>query len=197
MDTRTSKSKRARRLDRDHETGHYASSSSAMSERSFPVTPPDTSDFDADAFINMASVDVPMSSHASSWRDTPPTSPISTSPTKTISPALLADHNSPHNPYAAITGASSPENGLGYDDILFGAISSHPGVGGQESLFSDALSPEYGSSDTCSPFAGNDDFEIELLKAGGGWAMEPVSARGFENEASVAMALDRWLSSNS
>lgn len=196
MDSRTSKAKKARRLDRDHDNtagGYYASSSSAMSERSFPVTPPDTSDFDADAFINMASVDVPMSSHASSWRDTPPTSPVSASPTKTISPALLADHGSPA--YNGIMGGSSPETGL-YDDALFGAVSSHPGVSGQESLFSDALSPEYGSSDGPSPFTGDDDFEMEMIKAaaGGGW-QDPFSGRA-DPEMVTALALDRWLSTH-
>lgn len=199
MDTRTSKSKKARRLDREHDAaaigGHYASSISSMSQRSFPVTPPDTNDFDADAFINMASVDVPMSSHASSWRDTPPTSPVSAGPTKTISPALLADHSSPGN-YHAITGASSPENGLPYNDVLFGTISSHPGVGGQESLFSDALSPEYGSSDACSPFAGDDDFTLEIMKtAGGGSWSDPFSGR-MEGDGAVMAALDRWLSTH-
>jgi hypothetical protein len=199
MESRTSRAKKARRLDRDHDNaangGHYASSSSAMSERSFPVTPPDTSDFDADAFINMASVDVPMSSHASSWRDTPPTSPVSASPTKTISPALLADHSTSgyHN---GIMGASSPENGLGYDDVLFGTVSSHPGVSGQESLFSDALSPEYGASDGTSPFTGDDDFEMEMIKAaGGGWGQDPFSGR-VDSEMVTALALDRWLSTH-
>ena len=201
VDTRTSRTKKARRLDRDHEFvangGYSASSSSAMSERSFPVTPPDTSDFDADAFINMASVDLPMSSHHSSWRDTPPTSPVSASPTKTISPALLADHSSPSN-YHGITGASSPENGLPYDDALFGAISSHPGVNGQDSLFSDALSPEYGSSDACSPFQGDEAFEMEMLKTAGGgsWGgLESISGR-MEGDGAIVAALDRWLATH-
>ncbi|KAK0258023.1 Metallothionein expression activator [Friedmanniomyces endolithicus] len=101
----------------------YASSSSSGggSDGGFPVTPPDTSDnnndnhFDADAFLNMANADIGYDGITSSWRDTPPTSPISASPSKTadsvdalfdfnaplradigVSPAELASHNSPH-----------------------------------------------------------------------------------------------------
>ncbi|KAK0774106.1 Metallothionein expression activator [Friedmanniomyces endolithicus] len=101
----------------------YASSSSSGggSDGGFPVTPPDTSDinndnhFDADAFLNMANADIGYDGLTSSWRDTPPTSPMSASPSKTadsvdalfdfgaplradigVSPAELATHNSPH-----------------------------------------------------------------------------------------------------
>ncbi|KAK0786367.1 Metallothionein expression activator [Friedmanniomyces endolithicus] len=101
----------------------YASSSSSGggSDGGFPVTPPDTSDmnndnhFDADAFLNMANADIGYDGLTSSWRDTPPTSPMSASPSKTadsvdalfdfgaplradigVSPAELAAHNSPH-----------------------------------------------------------------------------------------------------
>jgi hypothetical protein len=196
MGSRSSKAKKARQIDRERDGGHYASSSSAMSERSFPVTPPDTGDFDADAFINMANVDMPMS-HASSWRDTPPTSPVSASPTKTISPALLAEHSSPGT-YPGMTGASSPDDGFNYDDCLFGAVSSHPGVNGQESLFSDALSPEYGSCDTSSPFGGHQDLEMdmEMMKAAEAAWMEGASTRGMDGEGVMALALDRWLSTH-
>jgi regulatory protein SWI5 len=81
----------------------YASSSSGASERSFPVTPPDTSDaFDADAFLNMANGDVQFDSVTSTWKDTPPTSPVSF-----------------HG------GSSEPDIDFFSDDV----INSQPGVG--------------------------------------------------------------------
>lgn len=102
----------------------YASSSSGASDRSFPVTPPDTSDaFDADAFLNMANGDMQYDNGTSAWRDTPPTSPVTASPTKTVdsfdptfdfnapvrkdigvSPAMLSTHSSPP---ASNNGATS------------------------------------------------------------------------------------------
>ncbi|KAK4955285.1 Metallothionein expression activator [Elasticomyces elasticus] len=62
----------------------YASSGSSNgseggSERGFPTTPPDS--FDADAFLNMTNAESAYT-NISSWRDTPPTSPVSPSPSK-------------------------------------------------------------------------------------------------------------------
>ena len=206
IETRTTKARKARQMDLESDLaggeGAYASSS-CMSERSLPVTPPDTSDFDADAFINMANVDVHFNSNSSSWRDTPPTSPVTASPAKTfnhidhgISPALLTDHSSPAGAgmaYAGFTGASSPENGSMFDDPFdFGAIQAQPGVAGQD-LFSDAMSPEFGSSESCSPFMGNDMLGNVNSAAFG---MEDlISAKAGVGDA-LADALDKWLATN-
>ena len=202
MESRTTKARKARQMDQENENVEviYASSSSGMSEHSLPVTPPDTSDFDADAFINMANVDVHFNSHTSSWRDTPPTSPATASPHKTfvqdhgISPALLTDHSSPaqHNPCVGFTGASSPENGSMFGDGWnFGAIEAQPGVAAKD-LFSDALSPEYGGSDPCSPFAGDEALGTVQSVS---WMVDVVSAAAGES-GGLAEALDRWLSTH-
>nr|POE51127.1 metallothionein expression activator [Quercus suber] len=71
---------------------NYASSNYTASDRSFPVTPPDTSDaFDADTFLNMAEVN----------QHTPPTSPATG-----VSPAMLSQKS----PNSCYDGWSSPEN---------------------------------------------------------------------------------------
>ena len=206
METRTTKAKKARQMDHDNDAAaeaNYASSSSGMSEHSLPVTPPDTGDFEIDAFVNMVNGHDQFNSHTSSWRDTPPTSPATASPTKTvynnyeqgISPALLTDHSSPaaHGGNCdGFTGASSPENGSMFGDAFnFGAIQAQPGVAAQD-LFSDALSPEYGGSDACSPFAGDDTFGTVPSAA---WDVDLVSAKANEG-AALADALDRWLSTH-
>ena len=113
------------------------------------------------------------------------------------SASVLTDLISSPGCWNGIIGASSLEIGLGYDDATFGAISKHLGVSGQESLFSDALSPEYGSSDSPSPFTGDDDFEMEMMKmgGGGGWQQDPISRRA-DPEMVTALTLDRWLSTH-
>ena len=200
METRTTKARKARQM--DHENGdeaNYTSSSSGMSVQSLPDTPPAT-DFDADAFINMANVD--FDSHTSSWRDTPPTSPPS--PAKKslqpadqgISPALLTDHSSPGagvgGEYAGFTGGSSPENGSMFDDgWTFGAVQAQPDIAGQD-LFSDAMSPDYGASDGSSPFIGNETFGTVDSAS---WAMDLVSANVKEGEG-LGAALERWLATH-
>ncbi|KAI7639079.1 hypothetical protein KC318_g22564, partial [Hortaea werneckii] len=81
METRTDKATRQRMKnhertlsggeDQDQQQIACASSSSAASDRSFPVTPPDTSDaFDADAFLNMANGDDQFNMTATAWRGT-------------------------------------------------------------------------------------------------------------------------------
>lgn len=124
----------------------YASSSSGASERGFPVTPPDTSDaFDADVFLNMTNGDMQFNNMTSNWRDTPPTSPVSASPTKTvdsfdptnqhssnqhfdfnaplnngISPSILSNNSSPgtfnNNNNNGAVATASPEST--HDDIF-------------------------------------------------------------------------------
>ncbi|RMY37043.1 hypothetical protein D0864_16516, partial [Hortaea werneckii] len=96
METRTDKALKQRMKnkertlsggeDQDQQQIAYASSSSGASDRSFPVTPPESSDaFDADAFLNMANGDDQFNMTASAWRGTPPTSPpLAASPTKTV-----------------------------------------------------------------------------------------------------------------
>ncbi|KAK4548900.1 hypothetical protein LTR36_008673 [Oleoguttula mirabilis] len=140
----------------------YASSGSGGSDRSFPVTPPDTSDaFDADAFLNMANGDMQFNSITSSWRDTPPTSPVSGSPTKTvdsfdptnqnfdfdaplgqehgISPSILSSHSSPAT-YNGAAAAGSPESNHDVFDYASptassGATSFHGGSNSGEMNF--------------------------------------------------------------
>ncbi|KAK4556010.1 Metallothionein expression activator [Recurvomyces mirabilis] len=105
---------------------NYASSSSGASDRSFPVTPPDTSDdFNTDAFLNMAGGDIQFANVTASWRDTPPTSPPSASPVKTIdsgnptfdfdvpvgiSPAMLSNASSPPVATGAIDAHTPQSN---------------------------------------------------------------------------------------
>jgi len=85
----------------DSPMNYDSPNSSGVSDHSLPMTPPDTSDFDADAFINMGNVEIDYHTTTSSWRDTPPTSPVSTHAPhphqhqmKTISPAMLSKHDS-------------------------------------------------------------------------------------------------------
>ncbi|KAK5116900.1 hypothetical protein LTR62_006621 [Meristemomyces frigidus] len=89
---------------------HYASSSSGASDRSFPVTPPDTSDdFDADQFLTMAHGDLQFNNATSTWRDTPPTSPASASPTKIGVLDQTFDFNAPGGiSLAMLTNGSTP-----------------------------------------------------------------------------------------
>lgn len=178
--TRTTKAKKARQMDRENEIAaqtNYASSNSAYSERSLPVTPPDTSDFDADAFINMANVDVPFNSNTSSWRDTPPTSPASASPTKVVE------------------GCSSP---IGYDNYDCGIMDSHPDVAAHE-LFSDAFSTSYGSPEGSSPFTSMDMPENATAAAASAWDEfmndKPLSAAEDEHPG-MADQLTWWIRQN-
>lgn len=185
--TRTDKAKKARAIDAANAseesaaqaTVNYASSSSVISEHSLPMTPPDASDMDADVFFNLAAAsDEPMHfSNAVNWNDTPPTSPVSSSPVKaadpthhhrpTISPAMLSTRCTPSptlpggDTGCSFEGASSPFTaGHGLGDFNYGAIDAQPGVA-QQDLFSDAFSPShFGGSDHSSPFdAGVDDLQ--------------------------------------
>ena len=190
-ETRATKAKKARQMDRetDAKAGanemHYASSNSAASERSLPVTPPDTSDFDADALINYnADVDVVFTSANTTWRDTPPTSPVCAEhfkPSEGIVPAVLE-------------GCSSPPD---YGDIFeanmnLGAISTEPGTIGGDELFSDAFSPSAygGSTDMSSPFNGGeiDDF-AEMKRISQGDFAVPTTPL-------VGQILETWLAAN-
>ncbi|KAK5117138.1 hypothetical protein LTR85_008906 [Meristemomyces frigidus] len=169
IETRVDKATKQRKKNKSKSAGDeqdqqvvYASSSSGASERSFPVTPPDTSDaFDADAFLNMANGDMQFNSMTSSWRDTPPTSPISASPTKTvdsfdptnqnfdfnaplnqdngISPSILSNHSSPAT-YNGAAAAASPESNHDIFDYASptasnGATSFHGGSSPAEMNF--------------------------------------------------------------
>ena len=186
--TRTTKAKKARDMDRETEADaepHYASSS--LSEHSLPVTPPYTSDFDNSAYFEIASAE--MMSGATNWRDTPPTSPASAAPTKTIDPAELSCMGGgAGTACASFTGGSSPETGGDVDSTMnFGAVGAQPGVAEQD-FFSDAFSPSYGSTDASSPFNPDDMVEWkevgrpdELVEGGGGLA---VHLEGL---------LDQWL----
>lgn len=177
--TRTDKAKKARAIDAANATEegasqpiiNYASSSSVISEHSLPMTPPDASDMDADAFFNLAeaSDDNVMMNGAINWNDTPPTSPVSSSPMKTIdniatiSPNMLSNRSSPSPtmPGAGMSfeGCSSPIMGGNnmQSDFEYGVIDAQPGVA-QQDLFSDAFSPShYAGSDHSSPLNGSTD----------------------------------------
>lgn len=174
--TRTEKAKKARAIDAANaaEEGaaqliNYASSSSVISEHSLPLTPPGA-DMDTDIFFNMAEASDDMHLNSGiNFNDTPPTSPVSSSPVKTIdntvtiSPAMLSTRSSPcpTAPGATVSfnGGSSPITGDAdmQDDYNYGVLDAQPGVAQQE-LFSDAFSPlQYGASDHSSPFMGNAD----------------------------------------
>ncbi|TKA22019.1 hypothetical protein B0A50_08534 [Salinomyces thailandicus] len=169
METRVDKASRQRKKNKeraaeaggdDQESDQqqivYASSSSGGSDRSFPVTPPDTSDaFDTDAFLNMANGDTQYNNMTSAWRETPPTSPFISSPTKTvdsvdptntsnqpfnfdlplnqhqgISPAMLSARDSPC-PANNMPAGSTPD---GHRDVFsYGSPSGEPSFHGGSS----------------------------------------------------------------
>jgi len=122
----------------------YASSSSGASERSFPVTPPESSDaFDADAFLNMANTDIAYNPVTSSWRDTPPTSPVSASPTKTTDGSIdqVFDFNAPmikkvsaspstHSSPHANTATYAPSPESTQDNFTYASPSASGNAGG-------------------------------------------------------------------
>ena len=128
--------------DSDFQILYANSSSSAASDRSFPTTPPGDS-FDADAFLNMAGGEMDFNTMPSTWRDTPPTSPISgSSPSKPssafdfnaippattntvgISPAMLSTHSSP----PAANAAHTPTSQHDIDDIFASCVSPPNGT---------------------------------------------------------------------
>ena len=172
--TRTEKAKKARAIDAANATEvgaaqpaiNYASSSSVISEHSLPMTPPDLGDTDANVLFNFteASDDNMHFNSVVNWNDTPPTSPVSSSPLKTvdqtttISPAMLSNRSSPSpnlpGGNVSFEGCSSPING-GMDlDFNYGTIDAQPGVA-QQDLFSEAFSPSgYAGSDHSSPLGG-------------------------------------------
>ena len=115
FDSRRDKASRARRMDSANAAAEAAynsgSSDSGASDHSFPVTPPDSSDInEADFNFNDFTNGEAFSSE--SWQfDTPPTSPLYASPTKTmevsdfsspsfgaeqtVAPDVLSSHGSP------------------------------------------------------------------------------------------------------
>jgi hypothetical protein len=183
MDDRTTKAKKARKMDRECAAdGSYASSnSSAMSENGLPVTPPDSSDFmDAEAFMSLA--------------QTPPTSPPSPQKSACISPAALIAGAGHNGDYGSFTGVSSPENGFnGQDDFNFGAVDANPGLAKMQ-LFSDAMSPEYGSTMPGSSPPSGDEMEMPIEKYGMDWGRMgvPLSPTGIE-EAAMEDMISAWI----
>ena len=88
METRTQKAAFTRSM----EHSKAASSSSALSEHSLPDTPPQDSDaMDTADFLNTNGAESQFNTAARSWLDTPPTSPPSISPTKSINSKVVID----------------------------------------------------------------------------------------------------------
>ncbi|KAK5169145.1 Metallothionein expression activator [Saxophila tyrrhenica] len=194
MDSRTSKAKKARKLDRAHgqtaTAASYASSSSSRmtDNNSLPMTPPDSSDFiDPTAFINLV--------------ETPPTSPPSPQKSACISPAALNNTrqlnvNSQH--YDAFTGVSSPSTGGDYDtaSFNFGAVAAEPDVAGGQSLFEkyseNPFSPGYDSIPGSSPPSCGEELDfgggMDGMLEGMGWGENAGMGEGV-----MAMMLDRWI----
>jgi len=162
----------------------YASSSSGASDHSFPVTPPSTSDahaFDPDAFLDLAGASHDFDDLAVDWRDTPPTSPLSASPTKTadsfgpnggpgfdfnapvnqgISPSVLSNH-SPPPARQHVTTASSPPGTHDAFDYASPAASDHAGSsfhGGSSPVGDDAFLPDFAAVVHSEPNPGFDAF---------------------------------------
>ncbi|KAK3699352.1 Metallothionein expression activator, partial [Vermiconidia calcicola] len=193
MEIRTTKAKKARKMDEENQQAagaSYATSfSSAPSERSLPTTPQDTSDFDADAFINLAT----LSAEPQSWRDTPPTSPFEL-PKETNYDFSAGDiflGNDAAASCASFAGVSSPENGGfepdGYD---FGIMEAEPGVANQD-LFSGASSPSCGFAAASSPFSGDELPENVMLAPSWGEFISPTTG-----DMRGVAALERWLNMN-
>ena len=192
MDSRTTKSKKARIMDRSNAAADallsYASShSSGMTDASLPITPPDSSDFlDVDNFINAAA------------QQTPPTSPPSPQKSACISPAALVSRGGFENHCGSFTGVSSPENGMdmhGTDDFNFGAVEAQPGVA-QQALFAGPFSPEYSSMPASSPPSGSEDLDFGVQDDGGltfAWG-DLISPAGGA-EMAMASMLDQWIAS--
>lgn len=184
MELRTSKAKRARRMDRANggAMASYASShSSGMTDNSLPMTPPDSSDFiDAQGFINLV--------------QTPPTSPPSPQKSSCISPAaLLSNVDSGHG--GSFTGVSSPENGMDvHDDFNFGAIEAQPGVA-QQALFSDPFSPEYSSMPASSPNSGMEENDTAPGDCTFSLAWGDLISPAGMGEGTMASMLDQWIAS--
>nr|POE93455.1 metallothionein expression activator [Quercus suber] len=170
---------------------NYASSNYTASDRSFPVTPPDTSDaFDADAFLNMAEVN----QHAPSpvWRDTPPTSPATG-----ISPGMLSQ-KTPNDYYE--DWSSPAEFSMNNNEL--GPINAQPDP--IEDIFSPpgesmTDSSVYGWSDNDLPFEHNDI----NARPHDSFAPSAVFDRNDEmtNDLSkagktLADVLDQWLADN-
>jgi len=147
----------------------YASShsSSGASERSFPVTPPqDSSDaFDADVFLNMANTDIAYNAVTSSWRDTPPTSPVSpTRSTKTADGSVF-DFNVPitkqspstHSHYSSPT----PPADQGAENFSYASPSASGNAGSSSSFYGgsvgDGSSPANEMGDEMMWFDGAQD----------------------------------------
>lgn len=216
MESRTDKASMQRKKNQDKAVdadagadfiAAYASSSSGASDRSFPVTPPDTSDnFDADAFLNLANGDVQFNSITSNWRDTPPTSPVCASPTKTgefISPAMLSNYSSPpthhisdyaspcptNNVDSSFHGGSSPADFGLFDD---GAMETQPDVG------FDIFSPPGESSGSSVYMNGSDmfdEFEMSVTQKNvGGIALGPQPVQ--QETRSLSDVLDEWIANH-
>ncbi|KAF2487191.1 hypothetical protein BDY17DRAFT_5534 [Neohortaea acidophila] len=199
--TRTTKSNKARQMDYDNSmaltaaisNADYSSpNSSGMSEHSLPMTPPDTSDFDADAFINMANhtevdYDQMAVDQYSHWRDTPPTSPATShhNPIKTISPALLNNQG--------FTGASSPLS----QPEHYGAVDSQP-----HAPFQRLASPEYDSTNGSSPYNGDEPVDMHDVSWSSLLQHDKEDSVFFSKDTEVATAaslgpmLDQWLATH-
>ena len=205
--TRSAKANKARQMDRENEGSgeiNFASpNSSGMSDHSLPMTPPDTSDFDADAFINLANVDTDYDEmqmdqyRPYQWHDTPPTSPASahTQAVKTISPAML--NNSNNNNQGSFTGGSSPvshHHGQHHHQSLdLGPVNSQP-----EIPFASVMSPEdYGSTNASSPFTSDEPVELRHVSLGSLHLEDDEPLFGGSKEPEVAFALgpmlNQWL----
>ena len=190
MESRLDKSIKTRKANRDRQTVsslthdnitnnhtamdlHYASSSSAASDRSYPVTPPETSDdFDADIFLHMAAAGDHHNHHhafdsvTTSWRDTPPTSPAtarSSSPTKTLDAPF--DFSAPLPPPQGISPAllasnhSSPASSQHHYDFAASAVTPPASQGGAYAPFTGSSSPA--------------EYEYEDFGYGGPTAQQP------------------------
>lgn len=157
METRVDKATKTRKSNREKASekaaaaaaaaeAAYASSSSGASDRSYPVTPPSDA-FDTDAFLDLGSANPHFANVTATWRDTPPTSPVSASPAKTvdgfdpssqafdfnaplhqgISPSVLSNHSSPPSEHDAHTSPQDPHQEDIFDYASPAASYNHAG----------------------------------------------------------------------
>ncbi|TKA71049.1 hypothetical protein B0A49_07307 [Cryomyces minteri] len=148
LEARSEKASRARKVDARHAAEEsYGSSSSGASERSYPVTPPHTSDgYNAASFGDFSAVDSGYASVSSKpYQDTPPSSPIVLS-----SPAKTDNHSFDcTSTFDFATGTINPQAG-GFPAV-FSAHAS-PSTHGRES-------PVHRDERDNTPSPINNDFE--------------------------------------
>ncbi|TKA73659.1 hypothetical protein B0A49_04451, partial [Cryomyces minteri] len=148
LEARSEKASRARKVDARHAAEEsYGSSSSGASERSYPVTPPHTSDgYNAASFGDFSAVDSGYASVFSKpYQDTPPSSPIGLS-----SPAKTDNHSFDcTSTFDFATGTIDPQAG-GFPAV-FSAHAS-PSTHGRES-------PVHRDERDNTPSPINNDFE--------------------------------------